>query len=705
MPCNQVWYDVDAFIMHVVRKEKPSYISQRNKHDKIARICSGFDIETTRIETRSYMWCWQMSWNDQVLICRTWKDLSKLMKAVDRFLTWRSAVLIVWVANLGYEFAFLGRRYQWDRFFAVDSHAPLIAQTGRVQFRECLSISGLGGLANLAKCYTNTKKMVGDLDYEVIRNSSSPFRDDKELQYVINDVVILSEWAEYIFRTYSDNHMDIPLTITGTVRNIIKAAAYKTGHIDDIRAAIRMMFPDEQEYNEIMRYLFRGGYCHASAWWSMIRTSGIIGADYKSSYPAVLLHDYYPVTPMQECSMSTNGRYITDNKIRTKCCCILVDFYNIRQSTMHTVESEHKIIGHTNGVFDNGRLRHAEKIRVMLTELDYQVYCMFYKWDRIQIVRSKCAERGPLPRYVLDPLMDAFVKKETLPRNTVEYFNAKGVANSYYGCMVQRLVFKDWYYDNVSGKWYQENTKKTYRQMICKLLLSPWWGIWCTAHARHHLLYTVHQMDRDLSDDNVLYCDTDSVYFRDTPENRQIIERYNQRIRIQNEQLPPEFKKIGCFDWVDDEPDGEPVHYEFKALGAKRYLKYYHDKFEVTVAGMRKTSYQRKMLRPFATDNSIVYYEKDPQTGKQRKMGYLDINEMFDSFSDGLILTCTESYKNRACYNPTGHSDIVTDFRGVSEVMCEYSSAAIIPVEFTISIKDKYIELLEYILENRRLPV
>lgn len=701
MPCDKVWHDVDTFLMRVVRKTKPRYISQRHQHDKIIRIGSGFDIETTRIETKAYMWCWQFAWDDQVLICRHWHDLSKLIAGIDRFLTWRSAVLIVWVANLGHEFAFLGRRYDWCRLFAVDSHNPLIAQTGRVQFRECLSISGGGGLQNLAENYTTTKKMTGDLDYTVIRNSQTAMTA-KEEQYCINDVVILSEWAQYLFETYSDKGQDIPLTSTGIVRNEIKKAAYKTGHIDDIRAAIRCMFPDEQRYNEIMRYLFRGGYCHSSAWWSSIKTDDVVGVDFKSSYPAVMLHDYYPVTPFTECDLRTDGIYITDDNIRSRCCYFMCDIYDIEMNSIHTVESEHKIIKYTAAKFDNGRLRSAKKIRVMLTEIDYQIYCMFYTWSRLEIVWSYCAERGPLPEYVLHPMRDAFILKETMDRSSIEYLNIKAIVNSYYGCMVQRLVFEDWHYNKVTGEWKSEHTKKTYRQMICKLLLSPWWGIYVTAHARHHLLLTVHKMDPDASCSNVLYCDTDSIYFKDSERCRQLVQEYNDRIlRVNRETLPAEFSRIGCFDWIDDEPDGSPVHYEFKTIGAKRYIKFYHDEFDVTVAGMRKQSYQNLMCRKFMTDNPcVIYCDKD---GK--KLGYLDINEMFDQFDDGMLLNSTQSEKNRAVYNPTGHSNLVTDAAGRTEVMCEWSSAAIVPVSFEIKMDDVYIEMLEWILEHRRLPV
>ena len=60
-----------------------------------------------------------------------------------------------------------------------------------VEFRDILMITG-GSLATLAKEYTNTQKLVGDLDYNVPRNYKTPLHSekitDKDLQYCYNDV-------------------------------------------------------------------------------------------------------------------------------------------------------------------------------------------------------------------------------------------------------------------------------------------------------------------------------------------------------------------------------------------------------------------------------------------------------------------------------------------------------------------------------------
>ena len=269
----------------------------KDKRKNVGRICAGFDIETTAIEDRSYMYHWQVSWNDKVLLGRRWEQFEDFCRFVNIYAKRQRIIVIIWVANLGFEFSFIGRRFPWKRVFATDAHHPLVCEYENIQFREALDISGQGGLRQLAKNFCQTQKLVGDLDYSVIRNSMTEL-DAKSTQYCINDVVILSEFAEWIFQTFSDKHKDIPMTATGIIRAEVREAAEKTGKIKEIRQGIRSMFPDNKDdYNYIMRFLFRGGYTHANVWYAMMDLNNVIGADLKSSYPGSMLHEKYPMTP------------------------------------------------------------------------------------------------------------------------------------------------------------------------------------------------------------------------------------------------------------------------------------------------------------------------------------------------------------------------------------------------------------------------
>lgn len=707
-----VYDDVELFCRdHFKLGQKRKFIYDR--HKKYLRIGAGFDIETTRKDTYAFMYHWQFSFGDDDLLCRTWYSFYLFMTRLQHFLTCINARLIVWVANLGHEFSFLGRRFHWEKVFARESHQPIVAQTERVEFRECLTISGQGGLKNLADKFTTTKKAVGDLDYTKMRNSMTPLTDT-EKGYCINDVRILAEWGEYIFREYSDKKEIIPLTATAIVGSRIRKAAQETGHYIDIVAAVKQLYPDREKYNWIMKFLFRGGYTHACAWWVLVVWDNTIGADFTSSYPSVMLKfKGFPKSEFIPAVIQTDGRKITDERINTMCIWFTAIFRGIKKRTMHTIESEHKIIAMQNAVFDNGRLDHADAVRVCLTEIDYQIYCMFYTWESIEIQESYTAVRGKLPEYVLRPLREAYKTKARLKKwakenglkadDIPEYRNAKAFINSYYGKMVQRLNFTDWVYDEVTGEWSPRESNKSYAQMLSHVILSPYWGIYVTAVARLNLLTVVHDLDPEMHDNNVLYCDTDSCYFDDTPRNRRIIEEYNKREMEKNKEFPPEFFDLGCFDWLGKkDADGNPEHYKFKALCSKRYIKYSNGEAEVTCSGMIKGSYEKAIARPFATDNCYTLYkDKKNKTGR---IGYIDIDDLFDNFTDSFLLSCEVSMKNAVCYEPKDYEAEIIDEYGNTEIMKEMGGAAIVPIKFTMRMDQQYFLYIKQIMEERRIP-
>lgn len=715
----RIYENTDLFCRQVLRKVKKNYIY--DNHQKILRVSCGFDIETTKQDERAYMYHWQFVLNQNVLTGRKWDDFTALIEQLNTWCSWQKCIIIIWVANLGHEFAFMGRRFQWKNIFAVDSHQPLKALTGRCEFRECLTISGKGGLANLAKNYTRTQKAKDDLQYDIPRNSMTELTET-ERGYCYADVEILSEWADYIFTNYPDKGLAIPMTASGIVRSQIRKAAEETGHIEDIRKAVTSLYPDRDLYNFIMRYLFRGGYTHACAWWCYVPYDNIIGADFTSSYPAVMISPecYYPVTPFVETDLECDGHEVTDTRLQERCCWFIADFFDIERTMMHTIESKHKIIDHTGASFDNGRLIKAVQIRVALTELDYETYTKFYKWGSMRILRSWTAFRGHLPGYMLRPLMTAYKQKARMKAagldNTTEYQNYKAVVNSFYGCTVTRLKYTVWKYNQGepfmlngrligTGDWYDESTAKTYSQLISKQLLSPFFGIYCTAWARKRLLDTVYALDWNQDMCSVLYCDTDSIYMLDTPRNRKIIEEYNAHIYQVNAIFEPEFFDLGAFDWIGaDKKTGEPGHYRFKTLGAKRYIKHKDGVTEVTIAGLPKGSLEKKLVRPFNDTGNcyIAYRDAKHKTGM---IGWVDIDELFDTFNDGMLLTCEESMKTRAVYSPEPYEDTIIDEQGNVEVMHEESGVAIVDTLFTLKIDEIYAEMIEQYAEERRLMI
>lgn len=680
-------------------------ITYYSQYKKWLRIPAAFDIETTRIEKRAFMYHWQFALGDKIIMGRTWEQFETLCYYLQNYLQKYDCMLIVWVANLGHEFAFLCKRFTWGKIFARDSHAPLTAETGNLQFREALTLSGIGGLKQLAKNYTTTKKAVNDLDYDTPRNAHTPLTA-RERGYCIADVAILSEWGEYCFQRWIDcsrkRDRKIPLTATGICRQAVKDAAGE--QLDYYKKEARLSYPKTPaRYNFIMQYLFRGGYTHANVYWADEVVPDVIGADFTSSYPAVMLHNEYPVGRFFKIILQTDGHEITDPKIDMLCCWFVVKFDHIRSKTNHHIESLHKIIRFENCFRDNGRMIAGDGVIVALTDVDYRIYQMFYEWDNIEIKCAFGCTKARLPEYLLKPLIAAYTTKCDLKRQhmdgTAEYQQAKSLVNSYYGMTVQRLTFSEYTWSPETS-WKENSTARPYSDLIRDVFLSPYWGIWVTAHARYQLLKMVHILDPDFAHNNVLYCDTDSIYMIASPDNIAAISAYNQTIEKLNADLPPCCDDLGCFDWIDNRK-----LYHFKTLGAKRYIKLDSDGHAtVTVAGMKGGTYLDSIA--YDTPPNEAYFtiertETDADGNAGKVLKYVPTAAFFGGFENHLLLDMYISGKTTAIYTENPYTDKVC-----GEEMQEMCGCAIYPIPFEIRMDEAYLYLIqEYHEKERRKPI
>ena len=675
----RIYDDLKEFVSDIP-KDIPTY---KDKKTTYLRIPAGFDIETTTVKRYSFMYHAQFSLGDQIYLFRTWYDFEQLYGELQKLCKKAKARLLIWVANLGYEFSYVCRRIKISRVFAKSERHPLTVDSGKIQFRDCLAVSGQGGLANLAKNYCKTPKLVGDLDYSVLRNSKSTLTP-KEIAYCINDVAILSEWGTYCFNRWIINGVGhIPLTITGICREEVKKAAGK--NLEKIRKLVHECYPKTKEqYQYMMRYLFRGGFTHANIFHVGREVKKVIGIDFTSSYPSMMLHYLYPVTPFVKTTLECDGHEITDERLLDDSwgCWMVVEFWSIKGKTLHSIESAHKVIAEDGAYYDNGRLMEARYIRVALTEIDYDIYCDFYEWRKMNIVYAATTRKAPLPDYLIKPLMDAYQEKTRLKRakldDTVEYKNSKTIVNSFYGMTVTRLSFTDWTFDgSADNPWKEVQTQTPYSAMIKDQILLPQWGIWVTAYARQCLLKIVKEMDPDMQHNNVIYCDTDSIYFIDNPRCREIVETWNLGIRNMNTMFPSEFDDIGCFDYID----GGNL-YRFKTLGAKRYIKMDADGHTtVTVAGMRKGTYERTIAEEEPPEGEYVYVKIKNDEDGTVSTRYMSVDDFFDRFDDLLLLTAEQSCKIAAIYHDEPYS---ADVDG--ECMQELSGCALVDIPFRITV-------------------
>ena len=635
--------------------------------------CS-FDIETTNVlqgdRHLGFMYHWQFivcgEGSGYIILGRTWDQFDDFIrKFADRYELSENRRVIVWVANLGFEFQYIRKRFTWaeEDFFAREERHPLKCRTGGLEFHEALTISG-GTLAQLAKDYTTTQKLVGDLDYDIQRCSTTLMKES-EVDYCINDVVILAEWSKYIFEFYIKPDKRIPLTKTGILRSETRQAMQKqlgSGGAQTYRQLIYEAFPDPATYEKWFRYLFRGGYVHSNCLMTGFEIENVDGYDITSSYPKEMLFEKnYPLTPFKPEPFSIEA-------LKEKCCIMTVRFKNIRRRFAHSIESKSKCITLEGSkempvVIDNGRVAQAAEMTVMITNLDYEMYDRFYKWSAAEILTFETSERGYLPLFIRKTLAKYYILKSLLKRSakadTPEYVIAKQKVNSFFGMMVTRIELDKITYDNARDEWIVAEKALDFNEEIKSLFLLPQWGIFVTALARRSLLTVTADITEAIGDGRgengggVIYNDTDSIKVYD-PDGyaKAVIARYNKNMEKKRQAarcVSEEFDGLGKFDFED--------HYDrFKTLGAKRYLTQTGDKVKATIAGLPK--------------QSILNCEGDP----------------FDEFDlDGMTLDADVSLKKTISYNDE-HTEAIVD----GELMQEESSAGIYDISFTMNLDKAY---------------
>ena len=634
-------------------------------------VSAAFDIEATndKATKAAYMYVWQLYLNGCIYIGRTWEEFFELLDDIEYYYkTSPKRKLYIFIHNMAYEMAFLLPRLlaaeKLKKVFAKEKHKPIeVVLNSGIVFRDTLAITNMS-LANLAKNYTKTQKLTGELDYNVPRNPHTKLTTE-EMHYCVNDVQILGEYADQLHAEYTMNMQKIPLTSTGIVRAYIKReiknGRYYTGHIPNLYP------PTVKEYNYTMRWLFRGGYTHAQTQICGEIYNNVTSWDLTSAYPAVMLQKAYPATPFikTETPLSDieNGKAVI----------FTVEFKNIVAVTPHTIESKHKCIDYQNAIFENGRLYSADKLIVMLTEIDYKIYQQFYKWDGdIKILYAKSAYKKPLPDYLTQAIAFFYRRKSELKKQLKtnstealkkEYLKIKGMLNSCYGMCVSRLNTTDILY-NDDGKW-EEVEGKPYDEIIKKQFLSPYWGIYVTAYCRERILTAFKMIGA-----NALYGDTDSV--KVLGDYSDIFNNINSEIMEINRKICTRLKldynlyrDIGTFD-------NEGTYTQFKTYGAKRYVYTHNNETTAVIAGL-----------PSAVVDEFI--ENHGQAA------------LYDFFENGMLFeNCGKNAHHYADYSET----IIN-----GEKMTEYGSCYIFPVDFSMKIDSIFLALINERQEIREQGV
>lgn len=696
--------DMDNIIEQV--KHRFNYI-RISKRRGFWNVPNAFDIETSSffqsLENESepqkvaIMYVWTASIGGFIIMGRTWYEFSLFIENLVRgFKTDLDHRLIIYVHNLAFDFSFFRKWLEWKNVFSLDNRKPIYAVTvDGIEFRCSYLLSGYK-LSKVAEHLRDTdiKKLMGDLDYNLLRHSKTVL-SDAEKQYCINDVQIVTAYINECIEE-EGTLQNIPLTKTGYVRRYVKNMCfYPDGKpceesIQELeyKNMIHKLNLSVDEYHQLHRG-FQGGFTHANPFYVEQVIENVASFDFTSSYPGVIVAEKFPMSSSELLDEVTTEEF---NYSLQKYCCLFelelfgvcsVIFYDSYISRFRCRELIHPQI-------NNGRVVRADHLKITVTEQDFFIIKKFYKWDKMRVGNFRRYKKGYLPTNLIKAVLQLYKNKTVLKGvegKEVEYMRSKEMINSVYGMMVTDIVrdlitYVDNMWENEPGRKDEEKKQLDEQKEITKynknqkrFLFYPW-GVWVTAYARRNLFTAINEFGIDY-----IYSDTDSVKVLNYENHMEYINMYNfnQRMKLvkamQYHGLPidsiePETntgkkKMLGAWDF-------EGVYTRFKTLGAKRYMTEMKGNISITVSGLNK-----KIATPYIIEASN--------------------NKPFDFFSDKMKIPGEYTGKQTHTYIDTPRGGYITDYQGNKGLYYERSAVHLCSSPHKLSLANEFADYLKFI--------
>lgn len=676
-----IYADVNHFITYISTLSFETV--KTNKKQVYYNIPCSFDIETTSFEMNGEKCAIMYEWTFCICGCsvygRTWDEFSLLLNKINTL--FNKGCLLVYVHNLEYEFQFMYKRYIFSKVFALDNRRVCYAKYKNIEFRCSYILSGvsLEVLGNQLNTYT-IKKLVGALNYNLIHTPLTPLTNT-ELSYCINDCLVVVAYIQEMIEQYDGKIFNIPLTKTGKVRKVCRDKCKKTR---DYYKLMNILQLDVEEY-KILKLTFAGGFTHANVRHSCCIHENVYSLDECSAYPSVMLCEQFPMS--KGIKVKVKSIKHLEKLCNEYCCIFCVCFKNIVSTQFVNPISKSKCVLIENCVENNGRIMKAEKLATYITNVDYDVYKHFYKWDSMAVKDCYIYDRGYLPKPLLECILEFYANKTSLKGvegKEIEYSIAKELLNSMYGMCVTD-PYKPEYTIGSNNEWVCnlsniEDTINSYNKSKNRFLFYAW-GVFITAYARRNLFSAINELQNDF-----IYCDTDSVKFLNYEQHKEWFTRYNEYITRKIKHSC----KINNLDYNKTTPktkDGtnkplgvwevDGIYRLFKTLGAKRYAYFVGDKFMFTLAGCGKYKGSEYLQSISKTDLDCM-----------------------SKFNNELYIPPEHTGKLTHTYIDEEINGVIYDYNGIPYEYNELSFVHLAPCEFTLCIAEKYLKLINVIREE-----
>lgn len=639
--------------------------------------------------------------------------------------------IIIYVHNLGFDFQFMrnsdmqfvvknGRKNVFARKARKPMKAKATSKFANIIFKDSYMIAQRS-LENWAKDENcPIQKLVGDLDYLVLRHPGTPITYE-ELQYCINDVVSVVYLINDLIHKF-DSLTNIPLTQTGIVRRecIAKSSPEWRAQQSDV-----MQDMSKDLYDKLVK-IFAGGWTHANSHLANKLHRNVRCFDFASSYPWCMCAYKYPVGKFKQIDKTKWSEY--ENMDPTSLDIseryfIKVTVKNFEAATNNTFWSSSKtdIIEETkndktikkqtieNVNLDNGKIESADSLTTYMTDLDWNIFRRAYKSKDIsretfeyEIEELYVAKADFLDKGLILTILEYYGKKTGYKKVSGKeslYNNSKTYINGIYGCSVTNFLTEGciftpdgWETVKMDEETFENDKKKIYTPEAT--FLSFQIGPFITAHARYNLWSLILKLD-----EHVIYGDTDSLKGIFDSKDIEIIEAYNISVRKRQEDvakildfdvnlyrprmskkvvkengeevyLPGEGERV-CLGNFDE----EHMCAEFKTLGAKRYCVKYKEK-------NKKTGNVEDVI-----ECTIA--------GLPKKSGVKIIKDIDRDFNDFTLWNTTESDKKIAKYEDNmPNVKWVDSYRNIYESKDKFG-VIITPTTFDLKLSKNYREYLD----------
>ena len=654
--------------------------------------CS-FDIETTsflsnQLEKQAIMYEWTLGIYGIVFIGRTWDEFTKAMDTISKTLgLGENKRLIIYCHNLSYEFQFMRKWLDIVKVFSLEERKPIYAICSNgIEFRCSYLLSGysLETIGKNLQTY-NVRKLVGDLDYRVMRNSDTELTEE-EYDYCVNDVkVVMAYIAEKI--ESEGNIAKLPLTKTGYVRNYCRSNQLENCSVGDkldFIALIKSLTLTPDEYKQLKR-AFQGGFTHANPFYVDKVMKDVTSYDFTSSYPYVMVSERFPMSKSQLLDGITSDDKVFRKNLKYYCCLFDVEFVGLQSKLYFDNYISFSRCLHTeSATINNGRIVSADYLKTTITEQDFFIIEKFYTWKEIKIHNFRRYMKGYLPKNFVKSILELYkVKTEYkgIAGKEAEYLNSKEMLNACFGMAVTDIVRPEIVYEN--DEW-QDDREPDLEVEIAKynkgkgrFLFYPW-GVWVTAYARRNLFTGILEFQGDY-----IYSDTDSIKVKNINKHSDYIKKYNDNVRQKLEQAM-QYHDLP-FELVEPKTkEGKPKllgvwsfdgHYKrFKTLGAKRYLVEYSDderngksagEISMTVSGLNKGKCVPYMLEKWG-------------------------DKIFQHFSNNLYIPPEYTGKLTHTYIDFPCIGEMTDFQGHTVQYYEKSAVHLCESDYTLSMAKEF---------------